>query len=125
MVDYAVKNDRVFFVGTLSPELLISLYKRSEYFIHLAWLDHCPNVVVDARASGCKVICSSAGGTKEIAGPGAIIIEEQEWDMSPVDLYNPPLMNFNKKIYNNQSTGYNMNEVFLKYKYFMKGSYEQ
>ena len=38
---------------------LLSLYKRSKYFIHLAWLDHCPNVVVDARASGLIVIGST------------------------------------------------------------------
>ena len=62
------------------------MYKASKYFLHLAWLDHCPNVVVDAMACGCTVICSSAGGTKEIAGDNAIIIEENDWNYEPVHL---------------------------------------
>ena len=64
------------YFGNLNQTQLYSLYKASKYFLHLAWLDHCPNVVVDARACGCHIICSSAGGTKEIAGPDATIIEE-------------------------------------------------
>mgnify|MGYP003655255178 FL=1 len=95
---YPKSHDRVFFVGDLPHDALIALYKRSKYFLHLAWLDHCPNVVVDARASGCKIVCSSAGGTREIAGPDAIVLEEEDWDMSPVDLYSPPKINFNKII---------------------------
>ena len=43
---------------------IYKMYKASTHFVHLAWLDHCPNVVVDARASGCKIVCSSAGGTR-------------------------------------------------------------
>tara|TARA_R110000851_G_scaffold2776_6_gene11217 strand:- start:19616 stop:20503 length:888 start_codon:yes stop_codon:yes gene_type:complete len=119
--DYPKAHDRVFFVGSISQEALVALYKRSKYFLHLAWLDHCPNVVVDARASGCKIVCSSAGGTKEIAGLDAIVIKEEEWDMEPVDLYNPPKMNFSKVIDNIYNSGYNMNKVVLEYKNFMRG----
>jgi glycosyltransferase involved in cell wall biosynthesis len=114
------KLDRVYYVGQLSVIQLISLYKRSKYFIHLAWLDHCPNVVVDARASGCQIICSSAGGTKEIAGPDAIVIEEDEWDFKPVKLYEPPSMDFSKKIKNEWEAEYDMHLVANKYKGFME-----
>ena len=69
-----------------------------KYFLHLSWLDHCPNVVVDARSCGCQVICSSTGGTKEIAGEDAIIIEEDEWNYEIVDLYDPPELDFSKKV---------------------------
>jgi len=114
------KHDRIFYVGNISTLQLTSLYKRSKYFIHLAWLDHCPNVVVDARAADCQIICSSAGGTKEIAGPSAIVIEEDEWDFEPVDLYNPPLLDFSKKIKNNWDIDYNMNIVANSYKNFIE-----
>ena len=60
------KDDRIYFLGELDYVSLLSLYRRSNTFIHLAYLDHCPNVVVDAQAAGCKVICSSSGGTSEI-----------------------------------------------------------
>lgn len=117
--DYHVNDPNIFYAGQVSCEKLISLYKRSKYFLHLAWLDHCPNVVVDARAAGCKIICSSAGGTREIAGKNAVVIEEAEWDFEPVKLYEPPEINFTKKIKNNYESCYDMNEVSKKYLQFM------
>ena len=73
---------------------LLSLYKRSSTFIHLAYLDHCPNVVVDAQAAGCKIVCSSTGGTKEIVNNG-IVVQEKDWDFKPIKLYEPPSMKWN------------------------------
>ena len=73
---------------------LLSLYRRSSTFVHLAYLDHCPNVVVDAQAAGCKVVCSSTGGTSEIVENG-IIVNEKEWDYKPCKLYEPPVLSFN------------------------------
>jgi glycosyltransferase involved in cell wall biosynthesis len=93
---------RVFFVGELDWKTLVSIYKKATHFIHLAWLDHCPNVVVDARAAGCNIICSSTGGTREIAGPEALIIKEDVWDLKPTELYKPPLLKFDHAIDNHQ-----------------------
>jgi len=119
--DIDIANDeRVIYVGNLNIEQLVSLYKRSDNFIHLAWLDHCPNVVVDARASGCRIICSSSGGTKEIAGSDAIIIEENEWDFQPVELYKPPKLNFSRRIKNKFESDYNMKVVATRYKNFLE-----
>ncbi len=118
-----IPNDaKIKYLGILTPNQLISLYKSSTYFVHLAWLDHCPNVVVDARASGCKVICSSTGGTREIAGPDAIILEEPEWDFKPVELYSPTKVDFSKKIDNYYDIGYDMREVAEKYEDFLISS---
>lgn len=94
--DVRISNPRVFYAGDLDWQTLISLYKRSKYFLHLAFLDHCPNVVVDARAAGCKIICSSTGGTSEISGEDSIVIDEDEWDFTPLKLYHPPKMDFSK-----------------------------
>jgi glycosyltransferase involved in cell wall biosynthesis len=117
--DYFVKDPTIFYAGNLEYEKLISLYKRSKYFLHLAWLDHCPNVVVDARASGCQIICSSAGGTREIAGLDAVVIMEDEWDYKPTRLYSPPEMNFKRKIKNIHDSCYDMNKVAEKYAKFI------
>jgi len=117
-----LRHKRVHYVGHLNQKQLFALYKRSKYFIHLAWLDHCPNVVVDARACGATIICSSAGGTKEIAGLEAIVIEEPEWDMSPTNLYTPPPLDFSKKSKNNFDNPYCMKLVANKYIDFMKKS---
>ena len=91
-----IRHERIFYCGELGWENLISLYKRSSFFLHLALMDHCPNVVVDAKASGCKIICSSSGGTKEIAGKNAIVIEDMEWDLEPFKLYDPPPLDFSR-----------------------------
>ena len=88
-------NKRIKFLDELDYMSLISLYKRSSTFVHLAYLDHCPNVVVDAQASNCRIICSSTGGTSEIVENGTIVIEE-EWDFKPCKLYKPPEIKFNQ-----------------------------
>lgn len=113
-----IQHERILYVGNLAVEELYSLYKNSKYFIHLAYLDHCPNVVVDAVACGCHVICSSTGGTKEIA-IGGTVIEEREWDLRPIELYKPPKMDFSKKTKNIHSTNIDMTYVASKYNKFL------
>lgn len=98
--DVRVADPRVFYAGHMDQENLWGLYKRSFKFIHLAWLDHCPNVVIDARAAGCKIICSDSGGTKEIAGKDAILIRDPEWDWTPCELYKPPKLDFSNIDFN-------------------------
>jgi len=105
--NYDQAHERVFFTGDLPHNALIALYKRSKYFLHLAWLDHCPNVVVDARACGCQIVCSSAGGTREIAGTDAIV------------MYDPPKMDFSKKIQNAFDSNYDMRGVAKQYENFL------
>ena len=97
MNSYRVADPRVFYAGDLQYPQLLSLMRSSDVFLHLAWLDHCPNVVIDAQAAGCHIICSSTGGTAEIAGPDSTVIEEEPWDFTPVKLYEPPVMDFTRK----------------------------
>jgi glycosyltransferase involved in cell wall biosynthesis len=117
--DQVYNDPRIKYVGNIKYETLLTILKSSDYFLHLAWLDHCPNVVVDARASGCRIICTSSGGTKEIAGKNAIIIKEQEWTLEPVKLYEPPKLDFNKIVTNDYDSDYDMKSVARKYLNFM------
>lgn len=114
-----IENPRVKYLGNIKYHYLLAILKSCDYFIHLAWLDHCPNVVVDARACGCKIICSSSGGTKEVAGLGATIINEDEWNLAPVKLYEPPKLDFTKQNINEYNISYNMEWVSQKYLDFM------
>ena len=95
--DHRVSHPRIFYAGDLEYDMLVSLYRASDFLLHLAALDNCPNTVVDARTAGCHIICSSSGGTEEIAGLDSTIIDEDEWDLQPCDLYNPPAMDFSRK----------------------------
>ena len=114
-------SERIVLLGDLDYMSLLSLYKRSSTFVHLAYLDHCPNVVVDAQASGCKIICSSTGGTQEIVHDG-IIVQEESWDFKPTKLYEPPSMKWNLVEKNNKTTKINSIETCSKsYFKIMKG----
>lgn len=88
--------------GNLDYLTLRKLYDASTTFLHLAYLDHCPNVVVDAIAHGCKIVCSSTGGTSELVRQGTII-QEEEWDFKPIPLYEPPKIDFDNFVVKNKS----------------------
>jgi glycosyltransferase involved in cell wall biosynthesis len=90
-------HKKIVFYGDLQYNKLKELYAASSTFVHLAYLDHCPNVVVDAAAHGCHIVCSSTGGTKEIIKKGTVI-QESEWDFSPTKLYHPPVLDFSKRV---------------------------
>ncbi|MCW4040577.1 MAG: hypothetical protein NWE83_07475 [Candidatus Bathyarchaeota archaeon] len=102
--DRPVQDKKIIYIGNVSQSQLYALYKASTYFIHLGWLDNCPNVICDAFGCGCKIICSSSGGSPEVAGADAIVIrEQQEWDFTPTKLYSPPPLNFDDKVTNDHN----------------------
>ena len=110
----------IFYMGNFSQNQLYAVYKASEFFLHLGYLDCCPNVVVDARACGAQVICTTSGGTKEVAGPNAILIPEEEWNFKPIDLYSPPKLSFDTKLQNSWDVDYNMEVISTQYINFLE-----
>ncbi len=74
--DHIIKHPDIFYVGHLTHQQCLEVYSISDWMLHLAWLDHCPNVVVEAISQNCKVICSNSGGTSEIVRSNGIIVEE-------------------------------------------------
>ena len=115
-----IRHPRVFYVGNLNIDELLTLFKISKYFIHLAYLDHCPNVVIDARACGCQIICSSSGGTKEIAGEDAVVLSEPQWDYSFLEEKVPPPINFDKRENTGVDSELSMLKVSKQYYNFFK-----
>jgi glycosyltransferase involved in cell wall biosynthesis len=108
-------------LGNLNIDDLLTVYSLSTYFIHLAYLDHCPNVVIDAAALGCHVICSSSGGTSEIAGTNCTVLEEEPWDFSFIEKKEPPKLDYNKKLVDFfQLPLYNMTKVSKQYYNFLQ-----
>ena len=74
--DYVVSHPDVIYVGHLPHDICLQVYHISDWMIHLAWLDHCPNVVVEAISQKCPVICTDSGGTKELVGNGGLVVPE-------------------------------------------------
>lgn len=113
--DHMVNRKDVLYAGRQPWETCVSIYKRSKKFIHLAFLDHCPNVVVDARAAGCQLVVASSGGTREVAGPEATVIQDIDWDMIPLDLYSPPPLDFHDYEINAINSDIDINVVADRY----------
>tara|TARA_R100000808_G_C2155541_1_gene168603 strand:- start:25879 stop:26793 length:915 start_codon:yes stop_codon:yes gene_type:complete len=88
--DCPVNHDDVFYTGSISHDACLQMFSAADWMIHLAWLDHCPNVVVESLSQGCPVICSSSGGTKEIVRKNGIVIEENNlYNFELTDYDNP------------------------------------
>lgn len=86
-----VSDRGIFYAGSIRHDLCAEVYSIADWMLHLAWLDHCPNVVVEAIAQGCPVICASEGGTKELVqGGNGLVIDEVPYDFSLVDYDRPP-----------------------------------
>jgi len=74
--DCPVSHDDVFYTGSIPHSSCLEMYSAADWMIHLAWLDHCPNVVVEALSQNCPVICNDSGGTKEIVRNNGVVIKE-------------------------------------------------
>jgi len=95
--DSHVQEDNILYCGNVSHDLCLQIYAIADWFVHLAWLDHCPNVVVEALSQGCKIICTNSGGTHEIVKNNGIILEELiPYSFDLCDYDNPPKLKLKK-----------------------------
>ena len=114
-----IEHERIIYTGDVGVPTLLSIFKAADYFVHLGRYDNCPNVVIDARASGCEIICASVGGTREVAGKGATIVLEEQWEYNPEPVNKHRPLDFTKIIKNKQDSDINMNRVAERYSDFL------
>lgn len=88
--DVRVAHPKIFYTGSLPHEICLEIYRIADWMIHLAWLDHCPNVVVESLSQETPVICSSTGGTHELIGTFGVIVPENPYQFELTDYDNPP-----------------------------------
>jgi glycosyltransferase involved in cell wall biosynthesis len=89
--------DNVLLTPLLKPEQTASIYCMADAMIHLAWLDWCPNTVVEGLSCGAPVLCSHNGGTKELVKNNGVVVQlEEDYEIGVrVPLYNPPKVDTN------------------------------
>lgn len=92
--DVRVNSPNVFYAGSQSHETCLQIFEEADMMLHLAWADHCPNVVVEALSRKCPVICSSVGGTVEIIKGRGLTIIEEPYNYELYDYDNPPSLEF-------------------------------
>jgi glycosyltransferase involved in cell wall biosynthesis len=91
--DAIIPSPNIFYTGGLSEKECAQTYAIANWMIHLAWLDHCPNVVIEALSQGTPVICSNDGGTKELVKDfGVTLNEAQPYELTLEDYDNPPVI---------------------------------
>jgi glycosyltransferase involved in cell wall biosynthesis len=74
------------FIGHVPPEKLPEYYRWAHLMLNLSFADPCPNVVVEALASGLPVIGPSSGGLAELVDRSQWLVDSGE---DPFLLYNP------------------------------------
>ena len=75
--DISINDPDIIYMGHVSHNICLQLYRISDWMIHLAWRDHCPNVVIEALSQQCSVICTNSGGTKELVKHNGIILDDK------------------------------------------------
>lgn len=86
-------RDEIFYTGPISQEYCLQVYAASDWMIHLAWLDHCPNVVCESLSQETPVICGDSGGTKEVlgrSGKNGIVLKDVPYNFELAYYDNPP-----------------------------------
>lgn len=95
--DCWVPSPHVMYTGPLRHEDCHSVFSIADWMIHLAWVDHCPNVVVEALSCNIPVICADSGGTKELVKDfGLIVPENKPYQYELADYDNPPSIDVSK-----------------------------
>ena len=90
--DHVVADHDIFYAGSQPLDVCIEVYSMSDYMLHLAHGDHCPNVVIHALSQETPVVCTEHGGTREIVGAyGCVLREEREFEYGKMyDFDDPP-----------------------------------
>lgn len=88
--DVNAADPHVFYTGSQPPEVYLQVFAVANWMLHLAWADHCPNVVIESLCQGTPVVCSSVGGTRELIGEFGIVVQDQPYNFELADYDRPP-----------------------------------
>lgn len=80
LVQSLAKCSNVLYIDPVPYSRMPELYQASDVVvvpstIHEGGVDNAPNVVAEAMASGCAVVCSSSGGIPSMAGDAALYFQ--------------------------------------------------
>lgn len=89
-----ISHPHIFYTGSQPYEVCLKIFSMADWMLHLAWLDHCPNTVIECLSQKTPVVCSEHGGTKELVKNfGVVLKENSEYNFELVDYTNPPRLN--------------------------------
>ncbi len=71
-------KDKVFFMGTLSPEDIALMMNKAQFFCLSSSSEGFPKVIVEAMACGLPIISTDTGNCKEVISSAGIIVDTDE-----------------------------------------------
>lgn len=91
--DYKIEHNRIKYVGWIGGKALKNYLSRSIATVHLAWIDWCPNSMIESAIAQCPLIYSDSGGSADVGAGSGIPIKDVQWDFKPCQHYDPPILN--------------------------------
>jgi len=86
-----IVDSRIKYQGFVPPDKLPLYYRGADIMMHAAYIDWCPNGVVEGLACGLPVLTTHNGGVPElIKGSGIIIKNEPDYNLEFVNHNNLP-----------------------------------
>jgi len=87
LVDKLGLEERVSFLGRVSPEDLLGLYNAAQLLIHPAFYEGFGLPLLEAMACGTPVVASNTSSLPEVAGDAALLVEPTDVDGMTVALW--------------------------------------
>ncbi len=72
--EYDLRDD-VVFPGWVPQEDMPALYRLADLFLFPSWYESCSVALLEAMASGCAIVTSNTGGTPELTGDAAVLVD--------------------------------------------------
>ena len=88
--DYTVDHPQIKYIGDLNRMDLSRYIKGCIGTVHLAWIDWCPNSVVESIMAGKQVIHTNSGGTQEIVNGRGYQVKDKIWIGEKASPKSPP-----------------------------------
>jgi len=89
--DYFKNHKSVIYEGEKPNSVVIDMLVSCEFTVHLAYVDWCPNSVIESIIAKKNVLHTDSGGTRLIVkSNGVCIPETKPWQFDIIKLYNPP-----------------------------------
>ena len=89
--DYVIKHKSVIYEGSKPNSVVVDMLVSCAFSVHLAFVDWCPNSVIESIMAKKNVLHTDSGGTRLIVRDNGICIPETKpWKFDIVKLYNPP-----------------------------------
>jgi len=96
--DYTCKDPSVIYFGRVKTKKMQRIVASCEFTVHLAYIDWCPNSVVESLVAGRPVLHTDSGGTKYVVQESGICLKDRDWNFKPIDLYSPPELDMDELV---------------------------